>query len=192
MNLKNFSLLLLIVLCPTIVSAQKYLSKESPEIEMEWKSHIFFSTKTFAENIGQAPEFSMLSKVLKDKALSEALGNEEMITVFAITDEGFSKLDKKQRDSIMGDKNQMASIVKFLTIPGRIDRHGLQTAVKKHDGKAYLATLNGENLGVTEKDGKLYLVGSKGRLAAIVGTNFYHKNGLFHIVDGIVFPTSKK
>ena len=152
MNFKNTSLLFLIILSPVIVSAQKYLSKAAPEIEMEWKDHTFSSTKTFAENIGQASEFATLSKILKDKAL-------------------------------------MSSVVKFLTIPGRIDKNGLQVAVKKHDGKASLATLNGEYLDITQKDDQLFLVDSQGKMAAITATNFYHKNGLFHIVDRLVFPT---
>ncbi len=192
MNFKNTSLLFLIILSPVIVSAQKYLSKAAPEIEMEWKDHTFSSTKTFAENIGQASEFATLSKILKDKDLMEALDKEEMITIFAFTDDAFSKMNKKERDSVLGNKHLMSSVVKFLTIPGRIDKNGLQVAVKKHDGKASLATLNGEYLDITQKDDQLFLVDSQGKMAAITATNFYHKNGLFHIVDRLVFPTPKE
>lgn len=191
MNLKNISLLLFLALCPVIGSAQKYLSKKSPEITKEWNDHSFTSTKTFVENIAEAPEFSTLSKILKEKSLLESLDKPEMVTIFAFTDQAFSKMNKKQRDSVLGNKRLMSSIVKFMTIPGRIDKNVLQIAVKKHDGRAYLATINGESLGVTQKDGQLYLIDAEGRLAAITATNFYHKKGLFHIVDGFVFPVSE-
>lgn len=192
MNLKNISLFLFLALCPVIVSAQKYLSKESPEITKDWNEHIFSSTKTLVENIAEVPELSIFSKALEEKSLIEALEKEEMVTVFVFTDESFSKMNKKQRDSIVGNKKLMSSTVQFLTIPGRIDKNGLQVAVKKHDGKADLTTLNGEYLGVTQKDDKLYLIDSEGRLAAITETNFYHQNGLFHIINSLVFPTSKE
>lgn len=192
MNLKNTSLLLLIIFCPIIVSAQKYLSKAAPEIEVEWKNYSFSSAKTFAENIVVAPEFATLSKILKDKSLMEALEKEEMVTIFAFTEDAFSKMNKKQKDSILGNNKLMISVVKLMTVPGRIDKNGLQIAVEKHNGKASLATLNGEYLGVTQKDNQLFLVDSKGRMAAVTATNFYHKNGLFHIVDGLVFPDSQE
>src|SRR5690554_218986 len=192
MNIKNISLLLLVVLSSTVVSAQKYLSKKSPEITKEWKDYSFSSTKAIVENIEEVSEFSIFSKVLKDKKLLESLEKEEMVTIFVFIDNSFAKLDEKQRESILENKNLMSSIVKFTTIPGRIDKHGLQTAVKKHNGTAYLTTLSGEDLGVTEKNNQLYLVDSEGRMAAVIDANFYHKNGLFHIVDGLMFPSSKK
>ena len=191
MHLKNISLLLFLALSPIVVSAQKYLSKKSQEINKQWNDNNFSSSKTFVENISNASEFSLLSKILKERSLLESLDKPEMVTIFAITDKAFSTLNKKERDSVLGDKRLVSSIVKFMTIPGRVDKNVLQIAVKKHGGKAYLTTLNGENLGVTQKDGQLYLIDSEGRLAAITATNFYHKNGLFHIVDGVIFPTSK-
>src|SRR5690554_4250149 len=192
MNIKNISLLLLVVLSSTVVSAQKYLSKKSPEITKEWKGYSFSSTKTIVENIEEVSEFNIFSKTLKDKKLIESLEKEEMVTIFVFIDDAFAKLDEKQRESVMENKNLMSSIVKFTSVPGRIDKHGLQNAVKKHNGTAYLTTLSGEDLGVSKKNDQLYLVDSEGRKAAIIEADFYHKNGLFHIVDGVVFPSSKK
>jgi len=192
MNIKNISLLLVVVLSSTVVSAQKYLSKKSPEITKEWKDYSFSSTKSIVENIEDISEFNIFSETLKDKKLIESLEKEEMITTFIFIDDSFAKLDEKQRESVLGNKSLMASIVKFTTIPGRIDEHGLKTAVKKHNGTAYLTTLSGENIGVSEKNGRLYLVDSEGHTANIIDANFYHKNGLFHIVDGVLFPSSKK
>ena len=192
MVLKNISLLLFIIVCGNLVSAQKYLSKEMPEISKKWNENTFTSTKSFEENIGEASEFTILSKILKDNSLTEAIEKNEMVTIFAVSNEAFSKLNKKEKDSLLGNKELMVSMVKYLTVPGRIDKHGLETEAKKHNGKFYLATLNGENLTVFEKEGQLYLIDSQGRRAAITYTDFYHKNGFFHIIDGLVFPDSKE
>jgi len=189
---KKISLLLFIAVCSNFVSAQKYLSKEVPEISKNWNDNTFTSTKTFQENIAEAPEFSKLAKILKNENLSKRIESEEMVTIFALNDEAFSKLNKKERDSVTGNKLLLSSIINYLIVPGRIDQHGLITEAKNHGGKFYLSTLNGENLGVIEKEGKIYLEDSKGRLAAIIATDFYHKNGFFHIIDSFVFPAAKE
>lgn len=188
MFLKNISLLLCFIACGNFVSAQKYLSKEMPEVSKEWNESTFTSTKSFTENIIEAPQFTILSKILKDESLQKAIEKSEMVTIFAISDNAFSKLGKKEKDSLLGNKNRLLSMFKFLAVPGRIDKHGLETEIKNHGGKFYLATLNGQKLGVIEKDGQLYLVDSRGVHAAIIETDFYHKNGFFHIINGVILP----
>lgn len=192
MFLRNSSLFFFALLFGSAVSAQIYLSKEAPKIEKKWNENTFTSEKSFGDNIKEAQEFTFLSKILADKALTAALDGQEMVTIFAVSDAAFSKLDKKQRDSLLGDKRLMASMVNYLTVPGRIDRHGLEKEAGKRNGTFFLATLNGENLGVFDKDGQLYLVDPQGRRATITKTDFYHKNGLFHIIDGLVFPETKE
>jgi len=192
MFLRNISLFIFVLLFGSAVSAQIYLSKEMPKIEKKWNENTFTSEKSFGDNIKEAQEFTFLSKILEDKALMAALDDHEMVTIFAVSDVAFSKLDEKQRDSLLGDKKLMASMVKYLTVPGRIDRHGLEKEAGKRNGTFFLATLNGENLSVLDNDGQLYLVDSQGRRAAIIKTDFYHKNGLFHIIDGLVFPETNE
>lgn len=191
MLIKNISIILFIVVCGNVISAQKYLSKEMPEISSEWNENNFTSTKTFTENIQDAPEFKNLSKILKDGFLAEAIEKNEMVTVFALSDAAFNKMEKKVKDSVMGNPQILISMVKHLTVPGRIDKHGLITEAKKHNGTFLLATLTGENLIVNEKEGKLYLTDSEGNRAEIIATDFYHKNGFFHIIDGVIFSDSK-
>ena len=192
MFLKKISLLLFIIACGNLVSAQKYISKEMPEVSKEWHENKFTSTKSFSENISEANEFTIFSKMVKEAPLDEAIKINEMVTIFAVSDVAFSKFNKKQKDSILGNKALVASLIQYYTVPGRIDKHGLETEAKKHNGKFFLATIKGENLQIMEKEGNLYLVDSQGRRSQIIETDFYHKNGFFHIVDGLVFPSSPK
>lgn len=186
--LKNISLLLFIVVCGNLVSAQKYLSKEMPVTSEEWNENTFTSTKSFTENISEAPEFTILSSILKDNDLSKAIENNEMVTIFAFTDAAFSEYSKKEKNALLANKKLMNSVVRYLIVPGRIDKHGLETEAKKHKDQFYLATLLGQKLKVIEEGGQLYLVDMEGRRAAITATDFTHKNGFFHIIDGVVFP----
>jgi uncharacterized surface protein with fasciclin (FAS1) repeats len=83
-------------------------------------------------------------------------------------------------------------MVKHLVVPGRLDSYSLKAAVEKQGGLAHLTTLQGDKLDIKEKDHQLILMDSEGNTAAVVAADFYHKNGFFHIVDGLVFPPSKK
>ena len=190
MLLQNIPVIILALLLGNSVSGQIYLSKEMPTVVKKWNGNTFTSEKSFVDNIKEVSQFSILSKILDDELLVEELDNNEMVTIFAVSDTAFSHLGEKQRDSLLGNKNLMKSMVKFMAVPGRIDRHGLEKEAGKRNGTFYLSTLNGENLGVVEKDGQLHLVDPQGRHAPITDADFYHENGLFHIVGGLVFPNA--
>lgn len=188
MNIKYLFLTIFFFGAIGIGSAQKYLSKKMDEVVTQYKGHTFSSEKTFFENIKDAPELSELAKILEKNPMHMESERVEMVTVFALSNKAFSQLEKKQKDSIIGNKELFKSVVKFYVVPGRIDKHGLQTEAEKHHGSFELSTLNGKNLLVVKKEDNLYLSDENGNLAPIVGTDFYHKHGFFHIVDGWVFP----
>jgi uncharacterized surface protein with fasciclin (FAS1) repeats len=192
MQFKNAIQLLFIFCLAQTVSAQKYLSVEKAEITKEWEGNDFNSSKTLMENIADASQFTIFTKLLKDERLRENLEKNEMVTIFIFTDESFLELPKKSRDSILGNPLITQKLVKHLSVPGRMDQHSLKMAVLKNGGKAYLSTLSGESLGVREVNGELQLVDSDNRIATFVASDFYHKNGFFHIVNGLIFPETKE
>ena len=192
MQFKNTLLLLFMVCFGTTISAQKYISASTTDVSKEWEGNNFTSTKTFAENIAEAPQFTILSKLLKSDPLRKKLESEEMVTIFAMTDEAFLQLPKKSRDSILGNTTLMNSMVKYLAVPGRVDSYTLKTTIEKSGGTAYLKTLDGQSLSIRENNGQLQLVDSEKRTATIIASDFYHKNGFFHIVSGLIFPASEE
>ena len=191
MRFKNTFLLLFIICFGATVSAQKYKSKSTAEVSKTLGESKFTSNKTFFENIEEAPDFTILAKILSTSNFQQTLKNEEMVTFFAVADEAFLKLPKKTRDSILGNTRIMNSMLKFLAVPGRIDSNSLKVAVEKNSGKAYMRTLQGENLGIKQENGQLVLFDENNKTATIIASDFYHKNGFFHIIDGLVFPSSK-
>ncbi|MCB0465155.1 MAG: fasciclin domain-containing protein [Aequorivita sp.] len=192
MLFKNTLLLLLILCFGTTVSAQKYLSTDSAEVSKTLGESTFTSSKTFYENIEEAPDFTILAKILKNDPSRQKLESQEMITFFAISDEAFLNLSKKSRDSILGNSKIINSLVKYLAVPGRIDSNTLKSEIAKKGGTIYLKTLEGKNLGVREINGELQLVDSENRTATIIASDFYHKNGFFHIINALIFPASKE
>lgn len=192
MNFRNALLVILISFFGAQVSAQKYLSVDNKEVAKDWKGNNFTSTKTISENLKAIPQFSIFAEMLKNPALKQAMAKEEMLTIFAMTDTAFLELPEKSRDSIIGNSNLISSMVKYLSIPGRMDSFSLKAALKKSNGTVFLTTLEGEKLGVQEVNGQLQLIDSEKRTARIIASDFYHKNGFFHIVEGIIYPASKE
>ncbi|MEM0519458.1 fasciclin domain-containing protein [Aequorivita flava] len=188
MQLRKTFVLLFIICFGTTVSAQKYLSTNSKEISKVLGESNFTSSKTFYENLKDAPDFTILAKILKNDQLRKSLEKPEMVTIFAIADEAFTNLPEKSRDSILNNPRIVNSIVTYLAVPGRLDSNSLKVAVEENGGKAYLITIKGKRLGIKEEQGELMLVDDDNNTATIIAPDFYHKNGFFHIVNGLVFP----
>lgn len=192
MYLKSLSCLFLFLIFGNSVFSQKYLAVETSDVSTEWKGNTFNSSKTFYDNIENAPQFGVLSKILKSESLRKSIEDQEMVTIFAFSNEAFSDFSKETTDSIVGNSKLMNAIVKNMVVPGRVDENSLRTEVKKQNGLIYLTTLSHQKLGVKEVNGRLVLVDSEGNTATITDTNFTHKNGFFHIVNGLIYPEEKE
>lgn len=185
--------LILFFLANSVAAQKKYLPTGiSKPIVKEYKTNKFSSALSFADNIKQDGEFSIFSKIFEDSQVKEKIESEEGVTIFAITDASFSKLSKKEKQILISNRNLMNQMVYHVTIPGRIDRNSLEIAVRKNGGTASLATLQGEKLKVMAKDGKLYISDNNDNSAQLLATDFFHKNGLFHIVEGMLWLDSGK
>ncbi len=189
MKLKKYTFLLLLVFIGNTITAQKYTKTDNQTVTKEWKGNTFSSSKTLIENISEASDLSSLKRALNKKTINNLLEAEEMITVFAISNNGFSELQTKH-DSIFdaSKAKQLTAIITYHVVPGRVDSHSIKKEVERKGGTVYYTTLQGEKLGIKEENGQLLLVDTKGNTSVISATDFYHKNGFFHIVDGIVLP----
>lgn len=189
MKLKKFTFLLVFAFIGYTVTAQKYTNTESATVTKVWKGTTFSSSKSLIDNIVEAPDLSLLNKALENKSIVKSMEAEDMITVFAISNKGFSMLQEKH-DSIFDSSKAklLTSIITYHIIPGRVDSYSIKNEIKRHGGIAYYATLQGNKIGVKEENGQLVLVDTQGNSSIISESDFYHKNGFFHIVDGIVLP----
>ena len=189
MKATNYKVLLFTLLMSTMSFSQKYTNTDSSEVSKKWNETTFYASKSFAENIAAVPNFTMLKKSLELDSSLKAIDDEEMVTIFAMTNNGYEKLEGV-KDSIFDITvvaNRIA-MIKYHVIPGRVDSHSIKKAVERTGGIAYFSTLQGVKLGAKEENGELYLVDSLGNTSMISATDFYHKNGIFHIVEGFVLP----
>ena len=187
----NQRLLFFILLINTIGFAQKYTKTDTSELSKNWNETTFYASKTFTENITEIPSFSTLKKDLELGSSTKEIEDQEMVTIFAMTNNAYEKL-QGLNDSIFDIvpiTNRIA-IIKYHVIPGRVDKRSIKKAIQYKGGIAYFMTLQGVKLGIKEENSQLFLVDSFGNTSVISATDFYHKNGFFHIVEGYVLPTS--
>lgn len=187
----NQRLLFFILLINTIGFAQKYTKTDTSELSKNWNETTFYASKSFTENITEIPSFSILKKNLELGASTKEIEDQEMVTIFAMTNNAYEKL-QGVNDSIFDIvpiANRIA-IIKYHVIPGRVDKRSIKKAIQYKGGIAYFMTLQGVKLGIKEENSQLFLVDSFGNTSVISATDFYHKNGFFHIVEGYVLPTS--
>lgn len=189
MNFKH-TLCIAFLALSAIASAQKYKSISTTSVTKDWQGIAFTSDKTLQENLAQSTAFSIMATVLEDDSLSSQLSSQEMVTVFVANDISFKELEEDARKTLLADAQKMAQLVKFHTIPGRVDKNAIEKAISTSGGRAYFITLEGEKLAVTKKAGELTISDSKGNIAVIKETDFYHKNGFFHMVEGFAFDTT--
>jgi len=127
-------------------------------------------------------DHTTLVAALKQADLVTSLSNAGPFTVFAPTNDAFNKLPAGTVDGLMKDdkKADLQNILQY---------HVTVSAMKAEsftDGQT-LGMVNGDNVTVSVKDGKVTLNGNVHIIASVQASN-----GMVHIVDGVLLPPAKK
>lgn len=127
-----------------------------------------------------AGTFNTLLTAAKAAGLAELLQSEGPFTVLAPTDAAFAKLPAGTVESLLKPENkaQLASILKYHVIPGRVYASGAISA-----GSA--KTAQGSSVIFDIRDGRLIVDG-----ATISATNIDASNGVVHVIDSVILPPS--
>ncbi|MFN3353356.1 MAG: fasciclin domain-containing protein, partial [Brevundimonas sp.] len=84
---------------------------------------------------------------------------------------------------------QLARILTYHVVPGRISASDLATAVRVGGGSAQLTTVQGGRLTATDAGrGRLRLTDGQGETFWITDTDIAASNGVIHVIDGVMTP----
>lgn len=127
-------------------------------------------------------DHTTLVAAIKQAELVTSLSNAGPFTVFAPTNDAFSKLPKETLDALMKDdkKEDLQNILQY---------HVTLSAMKSEsfiDGQV-LGMVNGDNLTISVKNGKIMLNNSATIIASVPAAN-----GIVHVIDGVLLPPVKK
>lgn len=137
------------------------------------------STTSIAGIVKSGATFSILAKAIEAAGLTETLGGKGSYTVFAPTDEAFTKLPKGSLDKLLlpENKEKLRSLLLYHVIAGDF----LSSSLKDEKIKA----VNGELLEIDVDGKKVEVEDSK-----VVNADVKADNGTIHVVDKVLVPKS--
>jgi uncharacterized surface protein with fasciclin (FAS1) repeats len=175
-----------VVIAPASAEDKKMMKSEmSGEKTVMVGGAAMFPSKNIVENAVNSKDHTTLVAAVKAAGLVDTLQSKGPFTVFAPTNAAFGKLPAGTVDTLVKPENK-ATLTKILTyhvVAGKMDAASLT------DGKK-LKTVEGEELSVKLKDGKVWIVDAKGGASMVTISNVNQSNGVIHVVDTVLMPAS--
>lgn len=143
-----------------------------------------YPSKNIIQNAENSKDHTTLVAAVKAAGLVDTLEGKGPFTVFAPTNAAFSKLPAGTVDNLLkpGEKATLTKILTYHVVPGKLEASGLT------DGKK-LKTVQGEELTVKNKDGKISIVDAKGDSANVTIENVNQSNGVIQVIDTVLMPS---
>jgi uncharacterized surface protein with fasciclin (FAS1) repeats len=140
------------------------------------------SAKDVVKVAVSSKDHTTLVAALKQAELVTSLSNSGPFTVFAPTNAAFDKVPKETLDALMTDekKEDLQNILQY---------HVTVSAMKAEsftEGQV-LGMVNGDNVTINIKDGKVWLNNS-----AMIVASVQASNGIVHVIDGVLLPPAAK
>ena len=123
-------------------------------------------------------DHTTLVKGVQAAGLVDALSNAGPFTVFAPTNDAFNKLPKGTLEDLLKPekKNDLTDILQYHVSLGVFKTENLM------DGQV-IGQVNGGNITITKKNGKLMVNGTATIIASIPASN-----GIVHVIDNVLLP----
>jgi len=136
------------------------------------------ASKNIVENAAASNEHTTLVAAIKAAGLAETLSGAGPFTVFAPTNAAFEKLPSGSVEKLLQpeSKPKLTSILTYHVVSG------VFKAADLVDGQK-LKTVQGEELTVSVKDGKVTIEG-----ATVTAADAVSSNGVIHVIDAVVTP----
>ena len=123
-----------------------------------------------------AGNFSTLVTAVKAAELVDTLKSEGPFTVFAPNDAAFAKIPAADLNALVADKAALTNVLTYHVVAGKVmaaDVVNLTSA----------KTVQGQELSIEVKDGKVFVDG-----AEVIATDIVTSNGVIHVLDSVVMP----
>lgn len=150
-----------------------------------------YSNQNIVENAMNSPIHTTLVAAVKQAQLAETLMGAGPFTVFAPTDEAFSRVPASMRSSLMMDENRAAlqKVLTYHVVPGRVTAADLMQRIQAGGGTAMVETVQGENLTFHMRDGNVMIMGKGNSSAYVTQADVMQSNGVIHVVNGVLTPS---
>ncbi len=136
--------------------------------------------KDIVDTAVAAGNFKTLAAALQAADLVDALKGKGPFTVFAPTDEAFSKLPAGTVETLLKPENKekLKAILLYHVVAGKVTSGDV---VKLSSAK----TLNGQNVTINSRDGSVLVDNAK-----VVKADIAASNGVIHVIDAVILPAN--
>jgi uncharacterized surface protein with fasciclin (FAS1) repeats len=144
-----------------------------------------FPSKNIIQNAVNSKDHTTLVAAVKAAGLVDTLEGKGPFTVFAPTNEAFGKLPAGTVNTLVKPESK-ATLTKILTyhvVAGKLEAADLT------DGKK-LKTVEGGELTVKKSGDKVTIVDAKGGASTVTIADVNQSNGVIHVVDTVLMPSS--
>jgi transforming growth factor-beta-induced protein len=126
--------------------------------------------------------FTTLVAAVQAAGLVDTLKSEGPFTLFAPTDEAFAKLPAGTVEDLLKPENleTLTNILLYHVVPGKV----MAADVVQLDGQMVDTALEGQQIKITVKDGKVYL----NDIVQVIITDIETSNGVIHVIDTVLLP----
>ena len=122
----------------------------------------------------KAGNFKTLVAALQAAGLMDTLKSPGPFTVFAPTDEAFTKIPKATLDGLLADKAALTKVLTYHVVPGKV----MAKDVKAGNVK----TVQGSEIAIVT------MGGVKVNNANVTATDIVADNGVIHVLDTVIMP----
>ena len=175
--------------------AQAQAEKMEMEAKMAAEEEAAMAKADFEKNTIAAiamgnDNFSTLVTALKSADLAETFMGEGEYTVFAPTNAAFAAVPKAALTNLLKVENKasLQNLLKYHVVKGEWKADAVIKAINDNKNAYNVTTLNGQNLVLSLKDGKVMVTDANGAKATVVMADVDASNGVIHAIDKVVMP----
>ena len=149
-----------------------------------------FPTKNIIQNAVNSADHTTLVAAVKAAGLVETLQGRGPFTVFAPTNEAFSKLPAGTVDTLLKPENKsmLTQVLTYHVVAGKLSAADLGKKIKEGKGTAVLTTVEGGKLWASQDGDRIMLKDEKGGMSTVTIPDVFQSNGVIHVVDTVVMP----
>ena len=171
-------------------NAQNELAQNITEKSVVENSKSVVNANTIVGVAASNENFTTLVTAVKVAELVDTLNSEGPFTVFAPTNDAFSKLPAGTVESLLKPENKgvLTSVLTYHVVAGNFDAASVINAVTENGGKFTVNTVQGGEIVITVKGGNVMLTDEKGNSSTVVMADVDASNGVIHAIDAVVMP----
>jgi uncharacterized surface protein with fasciclin (FAS1) repeats len=178
-KLKNIHILTVAAIAAAVIIAPSLIAGECSSTSKSASAAVSPAHKDIVAVASGADNFKTLVAAMKAAGLVETLQGDGPFTVFAPTDEAFAKLPKGTVEDLLKPENKqkLVAILTYHVVPGKVMASDVKTMQVK--------TVNSKELTIVAANGKVTVDN-----ANVIKTDVLAGNGVIHVIDTVVLPTS--